>query len=102
MREWKGLCKCEVCGKIGTWTWAEMVRDLGYHYASNIVPVCRGKLVPHDRRVPDPEKQELIDMVEAWEHIYRYLLDHPEDVSGLRRLRAQHAALLRHHEGGEG
>ena len=59
--EWKGPWQCEKCGKIGSWTWAEMVRDLGHHYASDIVPECRGKLVPHDRRASDPEKQELVE-----------------------------------------
>ena len=106
MTDWKGPWRCEECGKIGSWTWAEMVRDLGHHYASDIVPECRGKLVPHDRRAPDPEKQEL---AEALRELYDARVDsdwliikgHDEDGHPLSRegvARKQARALLRQHE----
>ena len=114
MTDWKGPWRCEECGKIGSWTWAEMVRDLGHHYASDIVPECRGKVVPHDRRVPDPEKQALVAALEeiAAKENMTLLGESYDDMTARAHQIGAHKAFnqaamiakaaLRRYEGGEG
>ena len=54
MNEWKGTVFCDKCGTL----WSEegtRTKEEGHRCWWND---CDGKLVPYDRRVPDPEKAE--------------------------------------------
>jgi len=72
MNEWKGPWKCDRCGMIVairmTIHYIAIEHDGMFHAG----PQCFGKLVPYDRRAPDPEKQEA---VEALERVVRWYND---------------------------
>ena len=62
--EWKRPWKCEKCGRI-------LDKAIGIHYYQSIDglfldELCEGKLVPLDRRSPDPEKLELWNAIDNY------------------------------------
>ena len=49
MSEWKGLWKCEDCGKSGSDYWRDIINKRGHHVL-NENENCYGKIIPYDRR----------------------------------------------------
>ena len=99
--EWKGLWKCERCGQF--WDGDDLGNHGntgGSHYSTMAgayfagYALCSGKVVPLDRRAPDPEKQELVVILQR---IKRDILE-PDKIT-IHVERGQ--ALLRRYEGGE-
>ena len=99
--EWKRPWKCEKCGRI-------LDKAIGIHYHQSIDglfldELCEGKLVPHYRRAPDPEKQELVEALRRLVLVgdLIFLTDELEQDGDELILAVAHGqALLRRYEGG--
>ena len=64
MNEWKGPWRCKECGAVRTLL-ASWQKPQDCHFTSQ-GRECAGKMLPHDRRASDPEKQELWNAIDNY------------------------------------